>query len=204
VRQAKNELVRAEQSVSADILLLEANILFRAGQPVESWEITERLLSKSDKTSTAVKDKTHYLRGLISHQRGDSDQLRREIGALSTATGPGMRADRQELTGRLAMAESRWDAAVKALDETVRLRREKLDYAEMVQALVLAADACQRAGKHSAAATRYFRAGRSAAQQGNSQDAAQWFSSAARMADEAGDEALVQEVGAYLKRIQAP
>ena len=203
VRQAKSELQRGNQSVSGDILILEATLLFRSGQPEAAWQVTDEILSDPGKPSATVKNKTHYLRGLISEQRGDTAGLGREIGALSQSSDPGLRADRQELTGRLAMAEGRWDAAVEAFDQVVRLRREKLDYVEMAQALALAAGACQKAGKHSAAATRYFRAGRSAARQVSNQDAVEWLNNAASSADQAGDEALEQEVRSYLKTIQA-
>jgi tetratricopeptide (TPR) repeat protein len=204
LRQAKSELVRSNQGISGDILLLEAIILFRAGKPDKAWRITDQILSAPERPPATVTNRAHYVRGLISEQRGDTAQLGRELGALSKSTDPGMRADRQDLTGRLAMAEGRWDAAVEAFDHAVRLRREKLDYVEMAQALALAADACHRAGKPSAAATRYFRAGRSAVQQGHNQDATKWLNSAARIADQAGDEALKQEVRSYLKSIQAP
>jgi len=204
VYDAQRELARADQSIPGDILLLEATILFRTAEPDEAWEITDRILSASERSTAAVANKAHYLRGLISDQRGDTAQLGREFNALEKSAGPGVRADREELAGRLAVSEGHWEAAIEAFDRTVRLRREKLDYVEMAQALALAADACRRAGNYSAAATRYFRAGRSAVQQNNNQDALKWLDNAVRMAGQAGDEPLKQEVHAYLKSIQSP
>lgn len=204
VHESQTELARAGQSISGDILLLEAIILFRTGEPDEAWRITDHILSISQRPPAAVINKAHYLRGLISDQRGDTAQLGREMVALGKPDDPGMRADREELSGRLAMAEGHWAAAIEAFDRTARLRREKRDYAEMAQALVLAADACHRSDKPSAAATRYFRAGRSAVQQGHHQDAIKWLSSAKQMAGEAGDEPLKQEVQSYLNRIPRP
>ena len=204
VRLAKSDLARSRQGISADILLLEATILFRAGKPDEAWQVTDRILAESEKSSETVKNKTHYLRGLISDQRGEPAELGRELNAISKSSDPRIQADRQELTGRLAMAEGRWDAAVEAFDDAVRLRREKLDYAAMAQALALGADASHRAGNHLAAAARYFRAGRSAGQQGNDQDATRWLRSALRSADQAGDEAFEQEIRAYIETLQAP
>ena len=204
VRLAKSELARGNQSISADILILEAFILFRSGKPDGAWQITDRILSEFERLPVVIGNKTHYLRGVISDQRGDIAQLDRELNALSTSTDPGMQADRQELVGRLAMAEGRWDAAVEAFDDTVRLHRENLDYAEMARALALGADACDRDGRHAAAATRYFRAGRSAVQQHNHPDALKWLNSAAQNAEQAGDEPLNQEVRTYLQTIQPP
>ena len=204
VSLAKSELVRGEQVISGDILLLEATILFRAGKPDPAWQITDRILSASARPPAMVTNKTHYLRGLISDQRGDTARLAREVDALVKSDNPGVQADREELTGRLAMAEGQWGAAVEAFDRTVRLRREKLDYGEMSRALALAADACQRAGKPSEAAKRYFWAGRSAVQQGNNQDAIKWLNSAVQLAGQAGDEPLKEEAHFYLKSIPSP
>ena len=204
VHQAQNELVRGEQSVTADILFLEAAILFRTGKADKAWQITDQVLSVSQRPSATVADKTHFLRGLIADQRGDAGQLGREIDALTKSADPGRQADREELTGRLARAEGNWEAAIKAFDHTARLRRENLNYGEMSQALALAADACQQAGKPSEAAKRYFWAGRSAVQQGNNQDAIKWLNSAVQLAGQTGDQPLIREVRSYLKSIPTP
>ena len=204
VHQAQNELVRNEESVTADILLLEAAILFRTGKLDKAWQITDQILLASERPPGTVESKTHFLRGLIADQRGDTDQLGREIDALAKSADHGRRADREELTGRLAMAEGNWEAAIEAFDHTARLRSEGFDYRELAQALALAADACDRAGKPSGAATRYFRAGRSAALQGINQDAIQWLERAEQLAGQAGDEPLKQKVRSYLKSMQTP
>jgi len=204
VHQAQNELARGDQSVTADILLLEAAILFRTGKPDEAWQITDQILSVSERPPVAVESKTHFLRGLIADQRGDTGQLGREIDALAKSDQPGRQADREELTGRLAMAEGNWEAAIEAFDLTVKLRRENFDYGEMAQSLALAADACKQAGNPSEAAKRYFWAGRSAVQQGKIQDAKKWLNSAVQLAGQAGDEPLEQEVRSFLKSMPTP
>jgi tetratricopeptide (TPR) repeat protein len=204
VHQAQNELVRGEESVTADILLLEATILFRTGQLDDAWQITDQILLPSNQPAEAVESKTHFLRGLIADKRGDTNQLRKEINALNSFADSGLKADREELSGRLAMAENNWEAAIQAFDSTAGHRREKLDYRKMVQALALAGEACDRAGKPSDAAKRYFRAGRSAARQGINQDAIQWLERAEQLAGQAGDEPLKQEVHSYLKSMQTP
>ena len=204
VQRAQKELVHGQQSVTADILLLEAVILFRTGKPDKAWRISDQILAASERPPVTVEGKTHFLRGLIADQRGDTDQLGREIDALAKSGDPGGRADRAELSGRLARAEGNWEAAIEAFDQTARLRREDHDYGEMAQALALAADACRQAGKPNRAAIRYLRAGRSAVQQGNHQDAKKWLNRAVELADQAGDESLKQEAGVYLKSIQTP
>ena len=204
VHRAQNELLRGGQTVPPDILLLEAVALFRIGKPDDAWRITDQILAASESPPVTVESKAHFLRGLIAAQRGDTDQLGREIDALATSGNPGGRADRAELSGRLAWAEGHWEAAIEAFDQTVRLRREDHDYAEMAQALALAAEACQHAGNPTKAAARYLRAGRSAVQQGNHQDGKKWLNLAVELAGQAGDESLKQEAGFYLKSIQTP
>ena len=202
VHQAQNELVRGEESVTTDILLLKATILYRTGKLDDAWQITDQILSPSNQPAEAVESKTHFLRGLIADKRGDTNQLRKEINALNSFSASGLKADLEELNGRLAMAENNWDAAIQAFDSSARRRREKLDYRKMAQALALAAGACDQAGKPSNASKRYFRAGRSAARQGNNQDAIKWLERAEQLAGQAGDESLKQEARAYLKSLQ--
>ena len=204
VQRAQNELQRGGQTVPTDIFLMEAVALFRTGNPDDAWRISDQILAASEKPPVTVEGKTHFLRGLIADQRGDTNQLGREIDVLAASGDPGGRADRTELSGRLARSEGNWEAAIEAFDQTARLRREDHDYAEMAQALALAADACRQAGKPTKAAIRYLRAGRSAVQQGNHQDGKKWLNRAVELAGQAGDESLKQEAGLYLKSIRTP
>ena len=204
VHRAQRELVYDQQRVTVDFLLLEAVIMFRTGDPDSAWRITDKILSVPELSPVTVAGKTHFLRGLIADQRGDSDQLSREITALAKYTDPGGQADHKELTGRLARLAGNWERAIEAFDETARLRRQDRDYGEMAQALALAADACRQAGHPKRAAVRYLRAGRSAVQQGNDLDAKKWFDRAVELAGQAGDESLKQEAGSYLKSLQTP
>jgi Flp pilus assembly protein TadD len=50
-----------------------------------------------------------------------------------------LRADREELVGRLAMAEGNWNEAIEACSRAAELRREDFDYSGMVNALAQAA-----------------------------------------------------------------
>ena len=70
----------------------------------------------------------------------------------------------------LGLGETLDDAAGEAFDKTAEYRRDDFDYSEMVNALALGAWACEQAGKLSDASRRYLRAGRSAAQQGESRE----------------------------------
>ena len=201
--KAKSELNRAGKKVGGDIQLLEATLLYLKGKPDGAWQITEQILSPA-KTAAAVdvKRKTHYLRGIISADRNDTDQLRQEMIAIGRPEHTGLRADREELAGRLAMAENDWNEATAAFDKTADLRRENLDYHSMANALAMAGQACKQAGQPLEASKRFLRAGRSALLQGQKQNALKWLRQATAMADQAGDTATAQEAASYLQQLQ--
>ncbi len=204
VNQSRAELTRAGRSIPADILLLEATIVYRMGKLDDAWQLTDIILLDPGRLSEAIQSKTHFLRGLIAGEWDDINQLRQEIVSLGTPSTVGLRADREELVGRLAMAQSNWNEAIEAFDKTAEYRRDDFDYSEMVNALALAAWACEQAGKLSEASKRYLRAGRSAAQQGESREALNWLNRAEKLAGEAGDEPSAKEARSYRKWIEVP
>lgn len=204
VKQAKAELARANQGTPADILLLEAIIIYRMGQLDDAWQLTEEILLDSSRLSLAIQSKTHFLRGLIASARKEITQLRIEIAALGKPSTAGLQADREELTGRLAAAEGNWDEAIAAFDSTAEFRREDFDYSEMASALAMAARVCEQAGRLSDASKRYLRAGRSASLQGQNRDAMKWLDLAEKLAGQAGDEITASEARSYRKSIQEP
>jgi len=204
VNQSRAELTRAGRSIPADILLLEATIVHRMGKLDGAWQLTDTILLDPSRLSEAVRSKTHFLRGLIAGEWDDINQLRQEIVSLGTPSTVGLQADREELVGRLAMAQSNWNGAIEAFDRTAEYRRDDFDYSEMVNALALAAWSCEQAGKLSEASKRYLRAGRSAARQGESREALNWLSRAEKLAGEAGDELTAKEARSYRKWIEAP
>ena len=204
VNQSRAELTRAGHRIPADILLLEATIVYRMGKLDDAWQLTDTILLEPDRLTEAIRSKTHFLRGLIAAEWADINQLRQEIVSLEMPSVVGLRADREELVGRLAMAQSNWNEAIEAFDKTAEFRRDDFDYSEMVNALALAAWACEQAGKLSDASRRYLRAGRSAARQGESREALNWLSRAEKLAEEAGDEPSAKEARSYRKWLEAP
>jgi len=204
VRQAESELADVDRSIPADILLLEATLLYRLDRQEEARRLTDQVLTESNPISAAVQSKAHFLRGLMAARRGDTQQLRQEIAALGKPATAGLRADREELVGRLSMAEGNWNEAIEAFSRTAELRREDFDYSGMVNALAQAARACEQAGELSEASKYYLRAGRSAAQQGQNHDALKWLNRAEQLAGEAGDEVTAKQARAYRKWVEAP
>ena len=202
VQHANTEMVLAGHGNSDDFLLLEATILYLSGDSDEAWKITDRILATPTQASSIIESKTHFLQGLIASQRGDTEKLHAAIVSLGQPKQPLLRADRQELLGRLAMAEHNWDAAIEAFDEATKLRREALDYRGMVKVLALAGKASEKAGRAKQASIRYLRAGRSALLQGQFDGALKWLNRAAQIAKNAGEEQIVQEARIYLRQLQ--
>ncbi len=202
VQHANTEMVLGGHGNSDDFLLLEATILYLSGDSDEAWKISDQILATLTQASSVIESKTHFLRGLISSKQGDIDQLRAAIASLGQPKRPLLRADRQELLGRLAMAEHNWDAAIEAFDEATKLRREALDYRGMVKVLALAGKASEKAGRAKEASIRYLRAGRSAVLQGQFDDALKWLNRATQIAKNAGEEQIIQEARTYLRQLQ--
>ena len=203
VQRGHAEMRLAGRGRPVDFLLLEATILHRSGDSDKAWQITDQILSASVPASSVIQRRTHFLRGLIAGDRGDLDGLRSAITALGQPRELPLRADRQELLGRLAMAEQNWDAAAAAFDTAADLRRKALDYREMVRALVWGGEANEKAGHFREAAIRYLRAGRSAFLQNQFDDARKWLNQAAQLAETAGDDQIVQEAHSFLQQLEA-
>ena len=196
---AQKELQAAGRPVSADFLLLQAAALYYGGSPDRAWDISEDMLSMLPTPSPETLYRTHFLRGRIAADRGESNQLRMETTALGESSFPGLKADRFELIGRLAMLEERWDDAVTALDEAARLRAENGNYRLMAVTLAASAQACERAQRSEDAAYRYLRAARSAVLSEDMTRAAAWLQEAERLAQQAGSESILEEA----RRFQA-
>ena len=203
VRRGYAEMRLAGRGRSVDYLLLEATIFHRRGDSDEARQITDQILSASIPESSVIHRRTHFLRGLIAAEQGDLDGLRAAITALGQPQEPRLRADRHELLGRLAMAEQNWDAAGAAFDRAADLRREAIDYREMVRALVWGGEASEKAGHHREAGIHYLRAGRSAFFQNQFDDARKWLNRAAQLAETAGDDQIIREARIFLEQIEA-
>ena len=202
IQQAKTEMAMAGQSRTVDFLLLEATVLYLREDPAGAWKMSDQILAAAPPASSIVLSKTHFLRGLIASQQADTDKLREAIASIGQPKLPQLLADRYELSGHLSMAEQHWDEAIKAFEEAADLRREAREYRGMVKVLALAAKASEKAGHARQASIRYLRAGRSAALQGQFDDALMWLSRAAQIAKSAGEEPIVQKARILLREVQ--
>jgi len=202
IRQAKAEMAMAGQSFAVDFLLLEATVFHLREDSDAAWKITDQILAATPPASSIVKSETYFLRGLIASKQGNTGKLREAIVSMGQPNLPQLRADRLELLGHLAMAEQHWDEAIKAFEAATELRREVGDYRGMAKSLALAGKASEKAGHAGEAAVRYLRAGRSAALQGQLDNALNWLNLAEKMAESVGQEQIVQEARIYVRELQ--
>lgn len=204
VLAAKAELARANQVVPGELSLLEATLLYRSGQTAAAWRLSDQLLTRVPAAADVIA-RTQFLRGLMAAERGDTARLREASVAMEAIddTRPvELRADRDELRGYLALTEDEWEVAVQAFDAAATHRRASLDYAGMVRVLAKAGEAAERGGRRRAAGIYYWRAGRSAALQGQKQVALDWCSRAESLARQARDTRTLQDIRAFLTLLQ--
>src|SRR5262249_44101694 len=93
-----------------------------------------------------------------------------------------LQADSAELDARVALRDGRNSEARHAADRAVSLRQKTLDYRGLARALAVGGEAARRAGDNAAAADLYYRAGRSAAAQGDKVAAKDWLQKAIELA----------------------
>lgn len=202
VDDAKSELSRRTQTPPVHLQLLDATLLFHAGQTAAAWEMSEQLLADSSAAEPEVLSRLHFLRGLIADERGDIERLRTSVAALETANSAALDADRMELRGRLEMAEQNWSAAADTFAAAAALHREVLDYPNMVRALAMAGEASSRMGRLREAAVFFFRAGRSASRLDMAQQALNWLTQAQQLAPYIEDVRTIRDIDAYLMSLK--
>ncbi|WP_143302297.1 hypothetical protein [Candidatus Entotheonella palauensis] len=200
---AKAELARSSQAIPADLQLLDATLLFHAGQVSAAWELSEHALAKAAEVEPDVLARLHFLRGLIAAEQGDQAQLRTSLAALEAADSGALEVDQAELRGRLEMAERNWGAAVAAFVKAAALQQEALDYPNMARALAMAGEASVQMGELREAAIFFFRAGRSAVRLDMAEQARQWLTWAQQLAQEIGDTRMRMDIMVHLITLQA-
>ena len=168
----------------AELDLVQAAALHRLGREAEADALAARAQA-SAAASPATRDRASYLRGVIADARGDAAGLNAALAAFSQpkAPPPDWDADREDLMARLALLRGQYREAAAHAQRAADIRRTQLDYRAMAEALVLAAQAMQRAGAPKDAARFYLQAGQSAAALGDAASAARWLRQATREAD---------------------
>jgi tetratricopeptide (TPR) repeat protein len=193
----------ASQAIPAHLQLLDATLLFYAGQAENAWDLSEHVLADAGGSEPGILARLHFLRGLIAAERGDRQQLRTSLAALDAADSKALDVDRAELRGRLAMAERHWAEAVAAFVTAAALHQKALDYPNMVRALAMAGDASVQMGQLQEALIFFFRAGRSAARLEMANEALQWLTQTQQLAQHTGDMRMRTDITAHLISLKA-
>jgi tetratricopeptide (TPR) repeat protein len=167
-RQLQAELARRGVAEPA-FDLVAATALFRLNDLAAADVLAAGLTRQTD---PALADSAWFLRGLIADTGADGPGLATAAASLTAAADAG---DSAELRARVSHDRA---LALRAAD----LRRDALDYRGMARCLALAARYTPDA---SSAADLYLRAGRSAAAQGDVQQARIWLSAARDRAPDA-------------------
>jgi tetratricopeptide (TPR) repeat protein len=201
LRMAKSEFSRAKLEPAPEFGLLEAAILVGGGKPDRARDVTEGILADG-RSSPEVLGRAHYLRGRIAHELGDPAGIRAAINALGHPDDSRLSADIEELKGRLAFLEQRWDAAAAAFDRAANLQRLLLNYPAMTEALALGARASEHGRRPALAASRYLQAGRSAAFRGDADRARVWLTRAAELAEGADDRSTARDARDLLEGLE--
>jgi hypothetical protein len=134
-----------------------------------------------------------FLLGLIAADRRDIAALTASSDTLSrSGEQPEMKADSLHLTGRLHLIRKEYGLAAEAFMAEEALRRATGDEPGVARALALAADSMERNGQKAKAADLWFRSGRSAAQEGDT-EAASRLRRAESLARHTGQPTLANE-----------
>ena len=178
-RTTRTELERRGAKPFPALTLVEATALYRTGARDEADAVAASVEGGTDKEASA---RATFLRGLIADERGDARALASAADKLRGATAPPLQADAAELAARVALR--RGDATL-ALQEATRaesLRRETIDYRGLARVLAIEGEAAMQTGDRQSAADYFWRAGRSAAAQGDAKVARLWLRQAANLA----------------------
>jgi tetratricopeptide (TPR) repeat protein len=177
-RTTRTELERRGAKPFPALTLVEATALYRTGASAEADAVAARVEGGGDSEASA---RATFLRGLIADERGNEQGLTTAADKLQGASTPPLQADAAELAARVALRHG--DPAL-ALQEAARaetLRRETIDYRGLARVLAMQGEAAMRTGDRQAAADFFWRAGRSAAAQGDAKVARLWLRQAANL-----------------------
>jgi len=181
-RSTEQEMTRRGAAPFPELILAEATALYRQGD----LEAADRRAGDAGAgASTATTARATFLRGLIADDRNDGAGLAAASASLGVPQDPSLQADAAELSARLSLRRGDIATARQQAARAAALRQQTLDYRGLDRALALQAEAAARAGDAAAASDFYFRAGRSAAAQGDKPAARLWLGKAMAMTADA-------------------
>jgi tetratricopeptide (TPR) repeat protein len=202
--RTRAELIRRGAAPFPELFLVEAFARWR----LDETDTARRLLGETEAAAGvaggAMASRIAYLRGLLAAAAGDRAGLAAAAAALEGDPEPLVRADRDELRGRLALLDGDPEAALAAFEAAVATRREAGAFDTLPDSLALAGRAALAADRPRQASDLYLRAGRSAQEQGQVDDARRWLGEALRIARGTGQAMVRREAQDRLRALPAP
>lgn len=187
----RDELVRRGRPARPALALVEATARYRLKETSAAERLASEVAAAPDNPMAA--NRATFLLGLIAADRRDVAALSAASGTLSrNGEQPEITADSLHLTGRLHLIREEHAQAADAFMTEEALRRAAGDEPGIARALALAAEATERNGQKAKAADLWFRSGRSAAQEGDT-EAASRLRRAESLARHTGQPALANE-----------
>ncbi|MBK8175077.1 MAG: hypothetical protein IPK66_07370 [Rhodospirillales bacterium] len=202
-RSTRGELVRRGAEVPADLELVEAVALYRTGVASAAADQAARIVLLPSASAETVARAT-FLTGLVADDDGDTAALAAALAALSQTPNEASGADRDELSGRVALRQGDPIAAGKEFIKAADRRRALGDDRGMARALALAGGAAEARGDAMAAADLFLRAGRSAALSDDPGDAVGWLQRARDLALRDNVPAVATEAQSWLDQRGKP
>jgi tetratricopeptide (TPR) repeat protein len=174
-----------------DILLLRARLAYLQERPEEAARRAQAVIGHPGAKTSWVQLARAIL-GYLAVDRGDLPRADQALERMGDSQDQAVLAAKARLAARIARSQGKYLQAAELFEREVLYRRATLAYGSMAQALADAADAYQQADEIPQAATRFLRAGRSAAVAGNSTHALPWLRKAQELARQAGDDTTLQ------------
>jgi hypothetical protein len=181
-REVRAELERRRRAVPPGLKLAEATALHRLGRVAEAEPIAADVATRGAEDGPAALRAT-FLLGLIAAARQDVPRLAALRRAFREGLPPAFAADALELEAHEALLRGLAASAAARAAEAAALRRTALDYRGLSRALALEGRARATRGEAAAAADLLMRAGRGAAERGETPDARAWLAEARRVAE---------------------
>jgi hypothetical protein len=201
-QDVRQEMERRGRPATPSLLLVEATALHRLGRAAEADGVAAQVQPMAAEAPEAAR-RAMFLRGLIAAERGDARALNGFRQALGEADAPAYRADVLELDARAALLRRDHATARRLAAQSADLRQQAVDYRGLSRALAVQGRAAARMGDRAAGADLLLRAGRGAAERGETADARRWLAEAERLARDARARrtlAELREVSATLPR----
>ena len=203
-RKTREELKRRNLPPFAELFLVEAVANYALTENDQARAMAELAIRRAAPKDQATKGRANFIRGMVAADALNVTALDQVLVAMGRPTDDALKADLAELKGRKNMLQGKAKAAIAEFENAAELRQNFREYTGMARALAAAGDAAKSAGDNAVAADRFYRAGRSAAVQKDSQKARLWLTEALTLATQNGFRAIETDAREQLHSLSTP